>query len=60
MDMQDDEPRYHIVSVRISARERDILYKHCGATNRSVSDVMRDAMHLLPPFDELDYPALAR
>ena len=60
MERQGEEPKYHIVSLRVSTRERNFLHKLCGATNRCISDVMRDALHRLPSPEERRYPALAR
>ena len=41
-----ENPRYNVISLRISDEERDRLQKLIETTNMSVSDIMREAMGL--------------
>ncbi len=41
-----ENPRYNVISMRISDEEREILQKIMQSTNKSVSDIMREAMAL--------------
>jgi len=41
-----ENPRYNVSSMRISDEERETLRQIMEATNKSVSDIMRDAMEL--------------
>lgn len=41
-----ENPRYNVISMRISDEERETLQQIMDATNKSVSDIMRDAMAL--------------
>jgi ribbon-helix-helix CopG family protein len=42
-----ENPRYNVISMRISDEEKDTLEQIIKATHKSVSDIMRDAMELL-------------
>ena len=42
-----ENPRYNVVSMRISDDERATLEHIMEATNKSVSEIMREAMELL-------------
>jgi hypothetical protein len=42
-----ENPRYNVISMRISDEERNTLEHLMNTTHKSVSDVMRDAMELL-------------
>jgi len=42
-----ENPRYNIISMRISETEHEYLKKIMQKTNRSVSDIMREAMKTL-------------
>jgi hypothetical protein len=42
-----ENPRYNVISMRISDEERDTLEQIMNETHLSVSDVMREAMTLL-------------
>ncbi len=42
-----ENPRYNVISMRISDEERDTLEKIMNTTHKSVSDIMREAMDLL-------------
>lgn len=42
-----ENPRYNVISMRISDEERSTLEYLMDTTHKSVSDVMRDAMELL-------------
>jgi hypothetical protein len=42
-----ENPRYNVISMRISDEERDTLEQIMTETHLSVSDVMREAMTLL-------------
>jgi len=41
-----ENPRYNVVSMRISDDERVELENLMSVTDKSVSDIMREAMHL--------------
>lgn len=41
-----ENPRYNVISMRISDEERETLRRIMESTNKSVSDIMRDAMEL--------------
>ncbi len=42
-----ENPRYNVISMRISDEERETLEYIVNTTNRSVSDIMREAMDLV-------------
>ena len=42
-----ENPRYNVISMRISDEEREHLENIVGQTHRSISDIMREAMELL-------------
>ncbi|HTG81732.1 MAG TPA: ribbon-helix-helix protein, CopG family [Geobacteraceae bacterium] len=42
-----ENPRYNVISMRISDEEKDTLEQIMSSTHKSVSDIMRDAMVLL-------------
>ena len=42
-----ENPRYNVISMRISDEERDTLEQLMNTTHKSVSDIMREAMELL-------------
>jgi predicted transcriptional regulator len=42
-----ENPRYNVISMRISDEEKDTLELLMNSTHKSVSDIMRDAMLLL-------------
>jgi predicted transcriptional regulator len=42
-----ENPRYNVISMRISDEERQTLQHIMDATHKSVSDIMRDAMELI-------------
>lgn len=42
-----ENPRYNVISMRISDEEKDTLELLMNTTHKSVSDIMRDAMTLL-------------
>lgn len=52
-----ENPRYNVISMRISDEERAALDQLMNATNKSVSQLMREAMDLIR--DQFD-PALSR
>ncbi len=41
-----ENPRYNVISMRISDEERDTLEMIMHTTHKSVSDIMREAMEL--------------
>lgn len=41
-----ENPRYNVISMRISDEERETLQQIIDTTNKSVSDIMREAMEL--------------
>jgi len=42
-----ENPRYNVISMRISDEERETLQEIMETTQKSVSDIMRDALVLL-------------
>jgi arsenate reductase-like glutaredoxin family protein len=42
-----ENPRYNVISMRISDAERETLEQIMDTTNKSVSDIMREAMELI-------------
>lgn len=40
------KPRYNVVSLRISTKEREVLDLFVQKTHRSVSELMREALEL--------------
>jgi hypothetical protein len=44
-----ESARYHIVSVRVSKAEREILEKISLESKKNVSDLMREALQLMIP-----------
>ena len=41
-----ENPRYNVISMRISDEEKDTLELIMNSTHKSVSDIMREAMEL--------------
>lgn len=41
-----ENPRYNVISVRISDEEKDTLIQLKKSTHKSVSDILREAMEL--------------
>ena len=41
-----ENPRYNVVSMRISDDERETLRRIMNTTHKSVSDIMREAMEI--------------
>jgi predicted transcriptional regulator len=41
-----ENPRYNVISMRISDEERDTLEQIMNTTHKSVSDIMREAMEM--------------
>jgi hypothetical protein len=54
MHKHKDNPRYHILSVRVSDEERDVLYKLSLEANKNVSDLMREALQVMFPWPHSD------
>ncbi len=46
MGRMSENPRYNVISMRISDEERETLQELISATQKSVSDIMREAMEL--------------
>jgi predicted DNA-binding protein len=42
-----ENPRYNVISMRISDEERETLERIMEETHKSVSDIMREAMDIL-------------
>ena len=42
-----ENPRYNVISMRISDEERETLEQIVNTTKKSVSDIMREAMELV-------------
>jgi hypothetical protein len=51
-----ENPRYNVISMRISDEERETLLEIMQSTKKSVSDIMREAMALLK--NELSKPQM--
>lgn len=47
MGRMSENPRYNVISMRISDEERETLQEIISVTHKSVSDIMREAMELL-------------
>lgn len=41
-----NEVLHHVVSLRLTQGEMEALVRLCNRTSRSISDVLRDALHL--------------
>lgn len=46
MGRMSENPRYNVISMRISDDERESLQELINTTQKSVSDIMREAMEL--------------
>ncbi|MFA7059864.1 MAG: ribbon-helix-helix protein, CopG family [Pedobacter sp.] len=46
MGAMKEQPRYNVVSLRISDKEREMLEAFLRKTHRSVSQLMREALEL--------------
>ncbi len=46
MGRMSENPRYNVISMRISDEERETLQELINTTQKSVSDIMREAMEL--------------
>jgi transcriptional regulator len=42
-----ENPRYNVISMRISDAERETLEQIMNTTKKSVSDIMREAMEII-------------
>ena len=42
-----ENPRYNVISMRISDEEREALEQLMQTSSKSISDIMREAMELL-------------
>ena len=42
-----ENPRYNVISMRISDEERETLQRIMDRTNKSVTDIMREAMEIV-------------
>lgn len=49
-----ENPRYNVISMRVSDEERDHLENLMKTTHKSVSDIMREAMEYFSSQHELD------
>ena len=49
MSKYKQNPRYHIVSVRVSDEERETLEELSRQCNKNVSDLMREALQIMVP-----------
>ena len=47
MGAMKQNPRYNVVSIRVSDEELEALQEVCKETNKSVSTIMREAMSLI-------------
>lgn len=49
-----ENPRYNVISMRVSDEERDHLENLMKTTHKSISDIMREAMEYFSAHYELD------
>jgi predicted transcriptional regulator len=49
MGAMKQHPRYNVVSMRISDEEQEVLLQIMRTTRKSLSDIMREALHHLKP-----------
>ncbi|BCS55888.1 ribbon-helix-helix protein, CopG family [Geobacter sp. SVR] len=47
-----ENPKYNVVSLRISLKEREKLEELSQATNRKISDLMREALRQFHPAEQ--------
>ncbi len=47
MGAMKENPRYNVVSIRVSDDELEVLQEVSRATSKSISEIMREAMSLL-------------
>lgn len=47
-----ENPRYHVLSVRVSQEEREEIEKLSRQVNMKVSDLMREALQTVVPWQE--------
>lgn len=47
MGAMKENPRYNVVSIRVSDEELEALQEFCKESNKSVSIIMREAMSLI-------------
>jgi hypothetical protein len=52
-----ENPRYNVISMRISDEERETLERIMDSTKKSISDIMREAMELVKTRAMHDAPA---
>lgn len=53
-------PKYNVISIRITDREREILTQESLITNRSISDLMREALNKIVPPSACRYDSYDR
>ena len=53
MGVTRENPRYNVISVRISDEEKDTLTQLKKSTHKSVSDILREAMELIKTNSEI-------
>ena len=53
MGAMKQHPRYNVVSMRVSDEEKEMLVHLMRTTRKSLSDIMREALHHLKP--DVDY-----
>jgi predicted transcriptional regulator len=49
-----ENPRYNVISMRVSDEERDHLDELMKTTHKSISDIMREAMEYFSAHYELE------
>ena len=49
MGAMKQDPRYNVVSMRISDQEKEILLQIMRTTRKSVSDILREALYHMKP-----------
>jgi len=47
-----ENPRYHVLSVRVSEEERQTIERISKEANIKVSDLMREALQIMVPWQE--------
>lgn len=55
-----ENPKYNVLSIRISDDELEALASESHNTNKSISDLMREALHVIVPPAESCYDSYDR
>ncbi len=57
MGAMKQHPRYNVVSMRVSDEEKELLHQIVRVTRKSISDIMREALHHMKP--KMDFTVTA-